>query len=326
MMVKFIRNIVLGSIFAFAVYLVGLLVVGSLPMSLRTNLPYFLESTGFTFERFEEADTVKDVDVLIMGSSHAYRSYDTRIFEKRGLRCFNLGSSAQTPVQTNYLLHKYLDKLDPELVIVDVYPELFQSDGVESTIDLLINTPVDEELLELSLESKNIRPVNVFFYSLMREKLGWNDPFRKAQSLQNAKGKYIHGGYVASAHKYVADQPFPVTETQFFPGQIAAFEEIVHTLQKENIDYVLFQAPLPTGRYQSITNTAQADSLLRTYGTYFNANNYLQMPDSCFFDASHLNQMGVDRYNAFVCRVLDSLLQSEGSHATLQKTLSQVEN
>ena len=61
---------------------------------------------GHTFTRMQDAQKTKNVDVLIVGSSHAYRGIDPRILQKDGISAFNLGSSAQTPINTKVLLHQ----------------------------------------------------------------------------------------------------------------------------------------------------------------------------------------------------------------------------
>ena len=80
---------------------------------------------------------IKNVDVLFLGSSHAYRGFDPRIFRKRGYSSFNLGSSAQTPSQTKVWLKRYLKHLNPKIVIYEVYPGTFSSDGIEASLDLV---------------------------------------------------------------------------------------------------------------------------------------------------------------------------------------------
>lgn len=95
---------------------------------------------GHSQLRFEEATSQKDVDLLFIGSSHAYRNYDTRIFNKNKLRCFNLGSTAQTPIQTLKILQSLGENLSPKYLIIDFFLPLFYNEGIESSIDLLANT------------------------------------------------------------------------------------------------------------------------------------------------------------------------------------------
>ena len=68
---------------------------------------------GFTLERIREAETAGPVDILFVGSSHAYRGFDPRIFAALGFTSFNLGTKAQSPLNTDFLLRRYWPRLQP---------------------------------------------------------------------------------------------------------------------------------------------------------------------------------------------------------------------
>lgn len=101
--------------------------------------------------RLADADASGPVDVLVVGSSHAYREIDPSAFAARGLRAFNLGSSAQTPVLTHALLDRYLPRLRPRLVVVETYPVTLDGDGAEGVYGLIASAPVDGTALRLAL-------------------------------------------------------------------------------------------------------------------------------------------------------------------------------
>ena len=136
---KLIFQLLIFGCFSTVFYAFGLFVLAQLPNSLHPNLRYHPGSGGFLFSRLKEVKTQNNIDLLILGSSHAYRGFDTRIFNNEGINAFNLGSSAQTPVQTNYLLKTYLKQLKPKVVLYEVYPETFTFDGVEAEMDLISN-------------------------------------------------------------------------------------------------------------------------------------------------------------------------------------------
>ena len=100
------------------------------------NVKYMPQMWDFSRERLTEASRTKDVDILFLGSSHCYRTFDTRFYASRGLRTFNLGTSNQTPLQSEMLLHLYLDTLRPRMVVLEVHPDVVGNDGVESSIYL----------------------------------------------------------------------------------------------------------------------------------------------------------------------------------------------
>ena len=95
-----------------------------------TNIPVGVAHRGeSSLVRFRELQTVSDVDIIFIGSSHCYRGFDPRIFERLGLKTFNMGSTSQTPLNSYYLIRDKLDQLKPKLVIIELYPVILAGDG-----------------------------------------------------------------------------------------------------------------------------------------------------------------------------------------------------
>lgn len=93
-----------------------------------------LKKAGIFFSelRWEEYYNLEEpIDALILGSSHAYRSYHpATIKEEAGLEntVFNFGSSAQSPVTGLFVLEEVLNKHQPKVVILDLYVMALTSD------------------------------------------------------------------------------------------------------------------------------------------------------------------------------------------------------
>jgi len=303
-MKKFLISLTVFTIFTSVVYIIGIVCFGRYaPKAVRLNLQDVMGGVGYSYTRFQEAELGSDVDVLVLGSSHAYRGYDPRIFYEANLKMFNLGSSSQTPVQTEYLANKYLDHFKPKLVILDVYPILFKSDGVESVIDLLSNSKLDKELIDLSLQNRDIRIYNTLIYRYCKDVFNFDKDYKESLHQKNGDS-YIKGGFVESKSKFESKNSYDPAHYTFLPAQKIAFSNIVEKLKSRNIPYIILQSPIPQKKYSSIINNREADSLFSQYGPYQNANEALKLPDSCFIDESHLNQSGVDIYNAYVLNLL----------------------
>ena len=75
-----------------------------MPRFINDNIYNLIGSDSFLYQRVREADTTANVNILVLGASHAYRGIDPRVFTEKGYRLFNLGSSSQTPLQTQILL------------------------------------------------------------------------------------------------------------------------------------------------------------------------------------------------------------------------------
>jgi hypothetical protein len=77
---------------------------------------------GFTLDRMREAERTGPVDILFVGSSHAYT----------------------------------------KLMVMEVYPAALAVDGLESFYDLTVNSPVSRELAQMALAVKHPHALNAF--------------------------------------------------------------------------------------------------------------------------------------------------------------------
>jgi hypothetical protein len=120
------------------------------------------------YTRISDLKKYKNVDILFLGSSRAYRVFDTRIYAKQGYYSFNLGSSSQTPIQTKLLMKRYLKQLNPKLIVYAVDPNAF-SDGVESAMDIIANDKNDRESLKMLAKINHLKVFNTLIYGYYKD-------------------------------------------------------------------------------------------------------------------------------------------------------------
>jgi len=277
-------------------YVVLVIVWGQvMPGTLLKNLNYRIGAYGHMHSRIKEVKQSPPVDILFLGSSHAYRSFDPRIFSTHGFTSFNLGSSSQSPVQTELLVNKYLARLQPKLVVFEVYPGTFMSDGVESTLDLLSNGEIDPPMARMALSKPHARTFNTLIYGSWRQMLKLDAKY--TEPVKKDKDIYISGGYVQSYQKYVPKGHFGKQTWSMIPEQTAAFERVLRLLKDKGIPFMLVQAPVAKERYASYTNNDRMDLFFAGHGAYYNFNKTLDLPDSLFSDSHHLNQYGTDVFD-----------------------------
>jgi hypothetical protein len=301
----FLRNLfmflgILALVYPLLIILTGL----SVPQVFKPNISYKLGAYGNLHSRIKELkDSVSDVDLLFLGSSHAYRGFDTRNF--KGWRSFNLGSSAQSPVNTQVLLHRYLDKLNPKTVVYEVYPGSFAGDGAESSLDIISNDRNDKYSLIMTCRSRNIKVFNTFIYASFRDLLSLNRNFREKPA---GGDRYIQGGFVESEIRYFRHIRHRQREWKFNEEQLEAFSENLELLKRKNAEVILVFAPVTSGLYSSYTNNHYVDSLMKSYRLrYYNFNTLITLNDSAdFYDPHHLNQNGVNKFNAALNNVLSN--------------------
>ncbi len=276
-----------------------------MPRIIKSNVNY-IGSYGHLFSRLSELKELKNeeaLDILFIGSSPTYRGFDPRIFSDHGLKTFNLGSTAQTPIQTNILLKRYLKNLNPKTVIIEVNPVAFEIDGVESSVDIIANDKNDLHSLKMALKLNNIKTYNTLINSFICDLLGLNNSFEELVIRKN--DKYVSGGFVEKQIDYYKPTKIKKKDISINQYQLESFDKIVKTLKSKNIEVILVHVPITKVKYSSYTNISYFDSLMKGYSKYYNFNEIVSLNDSLhFYDQSHLNQNGVVIFNEKLIDVL----------------------
>ena len=265
--------------FAFVVYVAGVCALGSLsnpaqanPSSnlalflkkLPRNLDYQLGLWGHMLTRTREARQTRDVDILFLGSSHAYRSFDPRLFAQAGFKTFNLGSSQQSHLQTRVLLQRYLRQLNPKIVFYEVYPAVFAVDGVESALDLIANDRNDRHSFRMALVIRHLKVYHVLLFGFFRDFFHLNDPVQ--EPLRRGPDTYIPGGFVHRKISYFTPSSRK-SSPKFWrprPDQTAAFEENLRLLRAHGCRIILIQAPWPRSESNRFRRRQRFDNWMRS--------------------------------------------------------------
>jgi len=286
----------------FAIFLIlfcigALFVFGDLlPAKVLKNFTYPLGATGFLNSRIKEVKKIKDVDIVIMGSSLAYRGFDPRIFKEHGIVAFNLGSSGQSPIQSELLLNRYLDNINPDVILFEVIPSLFMSDGVGSALDIIANDRNDFYSIKMAYTINHLK-VNItllygFYSDIFNRSEKYNEPISKGNDL------YIHGGYVQKDISYSSRSFLQQNQDfEFTNYQLKSFENIINTVEEKGIRLIIMQAPVPKKFYNSVIKRQVFEQKMQELGEYYNFN-YMNLDDILhYYDHGHLNQVGVELFN-----------------------------
>jgi len=297
-MKRFLVNFIAFTFFVSLVYIALLLVWGKLlPSAFNLNL-IVANNQSYTQVNLSEVKKFKDVDILFLGSSRAYGSFDTRFYQDKGLSVFNLGTIGQTPIQTKLLLHRYLEMLNPKRIVYEIAPMNLSSDGVESACDILANDLNDRHSLKMMVDKPHLKIINTGIFAF------FNSFFNKDATPQSKrkKGKYCKGGFVFFESLRFKEKAMkePLKKAEFDKNQLKSFKAIIDILKDKNIELMLVQVPFAKKRYAHYSNLNDLfDAKMESYSTYYNFNKLLNLKDSLHFrDATHLNQNGVDIFNA----------------------------
>ncbi|OEK01624.1 hypothetical protein BFP97_08900 [Roseivirga sp. 4D4] len=276
--------------------------------ALKKNMNYRVGSYGHMHTRMKEVRQVKEIDVLILGSSHAYRGFDPRIFRESGIEIFNMGSSNQTPKQALSLLKTYIDRLNPQLVIYEVYPGIFQHDGVESSLDIIANEPLNWRTIDMALTVNHLKTYNTLIFDVFVESLGLYDSYQ--EPLTRGDDLYVSGGYVEKSDNYTRQQTRREKSSwKLRQDQLNLLSDISDFVEMKNIDFLMIQSPVDSINFRSIRNQEEIDKVFESEGDYINLNNLMNLsyPED-LYDLHHLRQSGVDKFN----RLLISVLEERG--------------
>lgn len=308
-MIKLLKKSLLFTLFAVFSYIVLVIVFESISpfVAFTKNVNYKIGGNGHLFTRLKEVRETENIDILFTGASLTYRGFDVRTYEKEGYKVFNFGSSAQTPIQTEFLLNNYIDKLNPKIVVLETNPRSFSSDGVESMIDVVSNEKNDFKLIKLALSSKNIKVYNTLIYSLFRE-LVFDEKNQFEEEIKKSTQTYIKGGFVETEIEYNKNvKPIPKDSKrhEIEQKQKKAFVRIIELLKKKDIQIILLKAPVSSNEYEAYSNQNEFDEMVTNYAPYYNLNERISLNDSLdFYDAHHLNQNGVVKLNKEVLNLL----------------------
>ena len=271
---------------------------------------------GHLNSRVKDIRNYHDVDILFLGSSHCYRTFDTRFYAAHGFTSFNLGSSNQTPVQTYVLLSRYLDSLNPKQVIFEVHPDIMRNDGVESAVNLLCNTPLTLQSTRMAFSLCNMKVFNTWLYSLYSQKVCHRlERFHEDTVIRAYR--YIPGGYCEVDTNEFVRKRYPKTTLTIAPRQLRALQQCIQLFRDRDIPYTLVEIQDAYQLRSTFTNHPWFEQQMSALGPYHYE--ILPLVDTIhFFNSNHLDKPGIELYNQ---HLLTSLL-SDTVH-TVQPTPKQ---
>ncbi|MFN7014510.1 MAG: hypothetical protein ACK4ON_09605 [Bacteroidia bacterium] len=242
---------------------------------------------------FQLADTSNEIfDFIFLGSSHAYRNFNPRLFESFGYSCLNLGSSSQTPQNSIPLLKKYLHKCDN--IILEVYPATIGIDGTEAFY--VLNNDLNDKMLlaEMSANINNFRVYNLLsIHSWLKESL----KHLKIDTTNFYKGYIATYDSVKPTIKY---DTILISESTAI-NQLKYIEDAIKICRNEKKKLYLVYAPVPSKLI--IDNETFVIKRLKELSEAYNicflnwGRNHNLIDKEHFFDDDHLNNAGVEIFN-----------------------------
>lgn len=271
--------------------------VGGIPVIYRTSEVLNWKG-GNSFTKFTDFDREGQYDVLFIGSSHAYRGYDTEVFMDNGYSAFNLGSSAQTPRNSFEILEHLVTDSNTKMVIVDVFLGALETDGLESTADLTQNYPSWAPVVDMVFELKDPRGLNMLMLRALRSKA---EPMY-AEECTGRNGTCLIADSIENVPE-LKKRPMKIV-----PEQLGALKGCIEYLQAKGVTVVLVDHPVPM-RYFGEMHEQYANEIKElamvhglswidmTRATGYDDNDH-------FYDHTHLNAAGARKFSRELLQIL----------------------
>jgi len=275
--------------------------INNVPLIYRTCEGLNLKG-GNTYQKFADFNAEQEYDIIVLGSSHAYRGYDPAIFGKNGIDLFNLGTSAQTMVNSYFIAKNYIHIHSCKMVILDVFDGALIADEFESTSDLIANVSSEQTAIELSLHLKDPRSINMLA-------VRWLNSGRNAYYTDT---NYRKNGYTTNSDSVKGKLNYEfygnkiISETQlFYLGKTMQY------LKDQKIPFILINHPLPSfwdmKGHKSYSEKISELAVKHKVKFYDYAELPITHPLYDYYDAHHLNQNGVNVFNNYILQHVSEL-------------------
>jgi hypothetical protein len=268
-------------------------------------LPYIQRVGGQEPLMLSDYNAQKKYDIVVLGSSHAYRGYDPRIFANENIQLFNAGSSSQNTLVSRALATHILQPSDGQLYIIDIYDKVWSGDGIESCNRFIQNSPSAALNTDLTLHALDLRKINQYSTWL----------FSDLTQFEVEAKDYVADGYCSKNDSLQSPPQALEGPEEINPLFQVHLDRLLQLLEEKSVEYIFVSHPHPTTEgleaYHKPMKT-YIDSLAAAKNTfYFDYTSHPSFSDFGYFaDANHLNQKGVDLFNELLIRDLKEKLPS----------------
>lgn len=257
-----------------------------------------------SYKSFNEFNTgIKNgpYDIVVLGSSQAYRGYDPRIFAAHNIRMHNLGTSSQIIQNTEVISKHMINQESAKAVILDIFLGGITGEGIESTINLVQNIPSRKASTEMIWRMKDIRGLNMFMLRLFDDYFLVEKEIDKSVSYYHKNSTYISGGFSQTPDSFMVEKD---DERIYKVGHphLKYVDAILADLEKKEIPVYLVMAPQPR-LFLPKNKTAFLKDIQQIAAKYKNTKVLdfaWALPLEAkyhYFDRRHLNQAGVEIFN-----------------------------
>ncbi len=295
----------------------------------------------------EMYESKQNIDVLFLGSSHVYRSYDPKIADKiLGLKTFNAGSSAQGMNTSYYLLKEICRYHRVKTVYLDTYFGMANIPDDDAQVFVLSDyMRAGKNKTDLLLSNGGVKALVSGYLTFSRG--NWNI-IRNIKSNFSEIGDYSTVSYDNEEYRgegfvFSFEVCDPDDEKMYLsyadltdlsaecPANKMYTEHLLKMIdfcRENNIELVLVNQPMPRKTMDYVTGYDNYVNFIRQiadgagikYWNFdlFNGDVGLTMTD--YKDGDHLNGKGAEKYTEFFCNFATAAKEGKIGYDAFRKS------
>lgn len=246
------------------------------------------------------------MDFFFIGSSHCYRSFNPILFDSlTGKSSFNLGSSAQTPVTTYYILKEAFNSQTPESVIFEIFPGVWQSKNYSTSTkfnyEFIQSEEIKRDLFRYGF--KDTKEAFLLNLPVARYKriVRYGMKFIFGSSLQSPDFEYLSKGFVATyKSNNTKFKKWGYNFDKIQVEQIEHIEKIKALCKSKNVKLSFVISPYNPDYISKCRNYDQVHKMaLEMTNGYqlidFNKSKLSFDPNVDFYDSGHTSYKGANK-------------------------------
>ena len=296
----------------------------------------------------------KNMDLLFIGTSHAYRSFDTEVFEDvLDVETYNFVTSGQTICGSYYLLKEILKTNHPNKVVFELTYTCFRDKEQNPIQGVILSQYMKPSLNkwdyifhEMGVENAVYSIVPAYAYrenlmkkpvlsSFLRDKaseeyINYDLKCTKSDYEWMEKKGFVYTNKVLPKREIGKMDPEGWDETLLNPVYIDYLYRIIDLCDEKNIELVFVTAPSPKAALLELGNYDEVCEYFnkiaqKKHIPYYNFNllkpNVLSFEDEDFFDTTHLNGEGAKKLSRLLAGIFkkkkkDNLILSDYFYKT----------
>ena len=267
------------------------------------------------------------LDVLICGSSHAYRGIVPQVLdEAMGCSSYNLSTSLMTMSGRYEMLKQELERNPVKLVILDVSFNSLTRDraeeGPEGDIYQLGRYRSLPQRLSYFFRHFRLEEYGRVYYDTLNRGVTTWKLLLRGQGKLGSSEKYQTKGFMPGPSNPCEEAPYHeyhtyLQETEFNGEDVAYMEKMVELCRERDIPVIVVAVPIAqrlTLLFDGLDSIhTQCQALCSQWGVpFYDFNLYrgktrLFPDDTAYFDVNHMSESGARDFTGELCRLLEAL-------------------